>query len=171
LPTYPDAHTTPTTPPQPWVNNSPSSGKWPRNYDAYVAKVDHRFNDSWNMYVRYNQGTGKLIFPHEFDGVASPGRNNVDRPHQGFAVGNTFVINPKTTMDIRRGYSWGKEQGRPWSEDFDRSSLGFSPSFVNSVQSTAFPRVSASGFVNLANSPYVEQPGYTWTFQPSASLV
>lgn len=168
---YPDANTTPPNSSQPWVNNFTFSGKWPRNYDAYVGKVDHRFNDSWNMYVRYNQGTGKLIFPHEFDGIASPGRNNVDRPHQGLAVGNTFVINPKTTMDIRLGYSWGKEQGRPFSEGFDLASLGFSQGFANSVQSTAFPRISASGFINLATSPYIEQPGYTWALQPSASLV
>ncbi len=168
---YPDANTTPPNPDQPWVNNFTFSGKWPRNYDSYVAKVNHQFNSSWNMFLRYNQGTGQLIFPHEFDGIASPGRNVVDRPHQGFSMGNTFVINPSTTMDIRLGYSWGKEQRRPWSEGFDLSSLGFSPNFVNDVQSAAFPRVSASGFINLANSEYLEQPGYTWSLQPSASLV
>jgi hypothetical protein len=168
---YPEANTPPPNAAQPWVNNFTFSDKWPRNYDAYVGKVDHQFSPEWNMFVRFNRGTGTLIFPHEFDGIASPGRNVVDRPHFGLSVGNTILINPRTTVDVRLGYSWGRERNRPWSEGFDLASLGFNPSFVNMAQSPAFPGVTASGFINLANSGFVEQPGYTWTLQPSVSMM
>ena len=168
---FPDQNTAPPNAAQPWVNNFTFSDKWPRNYDAYIAKGDHQFSDNWTMFARVNRGTGTLIFPHQFDGIASPGRNVVDRPHFGASVGNTLLISPRTTVDVRLGYVWGKEQQLPFSDGFDLTSLGFSQQFAGMVQRAAFPQMSFPGFQGLSTTSWQNNPGNTWTLQPSVSMM
>ena len=154
---------------QPWVQNYGFSGKWPRNYDMFVTKIDHRFNDAWNTFFRMNKGNGLLIFPYDFAGIASQGRNIVNRPHLGFSWGNTFVVNPRTTFDVRLGYAFGKEDNAPFSSGFDLASLGFSPQYIGLVQDKAFPSIGVSGFSGLANSPRIADVGRTWVLQTNIS--
>ncbi|MBI1354436.1 MAG: hypothetical protein GC160_08820 [Acidobacteria bacterium] len=168
---FPDQNTAPADPTQPWVNNFTFSDKWPRNYDAFIGKGDHKFSDNWNMFVRVNRGTGTLIFPHQFDGIASPGRNVVDRPHFGASIGNTILLNPRTTFDVRLGYTWGTENRLPYSDGFDLTSLGFSQQFAGMVQRAAFPQMSFSGFQGLSTTDWQSNPGNTWTLQPSVSMM
>jgi hypothetical protein len=164
---WPLPNTPSTTPGRPFVNNYTFSGKWPRDYDMFVLKVDHQFSINNHMFVRMNKGEGRLVFPHRFDGIATAGRNNVKRPNLGFAVSDTHLLNPRTTLDIRIGYARGIENNRPWSDGFDVSSLGFSSQYVNLLQSKAFPRIGITDFETLADSPYIQDPGDTWSLQPA----
>jgi hypothetical protein len=167
---FPEPNTPSTSASQPWVGNFTFSFKWPRNFDMYAAKVDHIFSDKWSTFFRTNFGDALLVFPHQFDGIATPGRNVVNRPHRGFSWGNNFLLSPRTTVDLRVGYAYGKEQNRPWSDGFDLTSIGFSPQFQNLVQSQAFPTINVAGFQGLAGSTYVESPGHTWTLQSNVTL-
>jgi hypothetical protein len=150
---------------QPWIQNYGFSGKWPRNYDMFVAKFDHRFSDAWSTFFRINKGNGLLNFPFDFDGIASQGRNVVNRPALGASWGNTFLINPSTTFDVRLGYTYGKEDNVPWSSGFDPASLGFPAQYVNLVQGRAFPTIGVTGFTGLANSGLIQDVGRTWVVQ------
>ena len=150
---------------QPWVQNYGFSGKWPRNYDMFVTKVDHRFSDKWNTFVRFNKGKGLLIFPNDFDGIATQGRNIVNRPNIGFSWGNTVLLSSHTTFDLRLGYARGKEDNAPWSGGFDLASLGFSPQYIALTQGSAFPTVGVTGFTGLANSPLIADVGHTYVMQ------
>ncbi len=154
---------------QPWVNNFNFSGKWPRDYNMFAVKIDHQFTQSYTTFFRLNYGTAGLIFPHQFDGIATDGRNVVSRPHFGASWGNTFLLSPRRTLDVRIGYARAKEDNRPWSNGFDLNSLGFPASYVNGVQNAAFPNIRVNGFMNLAGSGYILDPGYTYTLQPSLS--
>jgi hypothetical protein len=163
---YPTANRTASTA-QPWVNNFNFAGKWPRNYNMFVAKVDHQFNQNYNTFFRVNYGTALLIFPFQFDGIATDGRNVVNRPHFGLSWGNTFLLSPRRTLDIRVGYARAKEDNKPYSDGFDLASLGLPQSYINGVQNQAFPNIRVNGFMNLAGSGLVVDPGYTYTLQPS----
>ncbi|MSV29058.1 MAG: TonB-dependent receptor [Bryobacterales bacterium] len=150
-----------------YVQNYAFSTKWPRDYEAMVVKIDQQFSSKNQMFVRVNRGEGRLVFPFDFEGIATSGRNNVKRPHLGIAISDTTTISPRTTLDIRLGYSRGIENNRPWSDGFDPVSLGFPSSFSNLIQSRAFPNISVSDFQPLANSPYIFDPGDTWSLQPA----
>ncbi len=154
---------------QPWVQNYGFSGKWPRNYDMFVAKIDHRFSNAWNTFFRMNKGNGLLVFPNDFNGIATQGRNVVNRPNLGFSWGNTFLVNPSTTFDVRLGYAFGKEDNVPWSDGFDLASLGFSPQFIRLTQRAAFPTIGVTGFTGLANSPLIADVGRTYVLQTNVS--
>jgi len=154
---------------QPWVQNYGFSGKWPRNYDMFVTKIDHRFSNAWNTFFRLNKGNGLLVFPNDFNGVATQGRNVVNRPNIGASWGNTFLLNTSTTFDVRLGYARGKEDNVPWSNGFDLASLGFSPQFIGLTQSAAFPTIGVTGFNGLANSPLIADVGHTYVLQTNVS--
>jgi len=166
---YPTPNLAPSNPAQPWVRNFGFSGKWPRNYNMFVGKADHQFSTSWNTFFRLNYGTALLVFPHEFDGIATPGRNYVQRPHFGIAVGNTVLLSSRTTFDLRLGFVRAKEDNRPWSAGFDLQSLGFPAQYLNLVQERAFPTIGVAGFQGLAGSPLIRDPGYTYTIQANLS--
>ncbi|MBI3683513.1 MAG: TonB-dependent receptor [Acidobacteria bacterium] len=152
---------------RPYVQNYAFSAKWPRDYDSIVLKIDHQFSTRNQMFVRFNKGEGRLVFPFSFEGIATAGRNNVKRPHIGLAISDTVLLNPRTTLDIRLGYARGIENNRPWSDGFDPAQLGFPQSYLNLIQSRAFPTISVSEIEGLANSPYIYDPGDTWSLQPA----
>lgn len=166
---FPTANRTPPITAQPWANNFSFGGKWPRNYNMTVVKFDHKFSDRFTTFVRVNYGTALLIFPFQFDGLASDGRNVVNRPNFGVSWGSTFLLSPRRTLDIRLGYARAKEDNKPWSAGFDLASVGFPSSFVSTLQSPSFPLMRVNGFMNLAGSGLVNDPGYTYTLQPSVS--
>ena len=151
----------------PFVQNYGMSAKWPRDYESLVFKFDQQFSSNNQMFVRVNKGEGRLVFPFEWDGIATSGRNNVRRPHLGIAVSDTMILSPRTTVDIRLGYARGIEDNKPWSEGFDPSSLGFAGNFNNLIQGRAFPNIAVADFQQLANSPLIYDPGDTWSLQPA----
>lgn len=167
---YPVPNNTGPNPATPWVQNFVYSSKWPRNYNMFVMKLDHQLTSKNQFFMRLNNGTAELIYPHQFDGIATPGRDINDRPHFGVGLSDTYTINPSTILDVRLGFAGGKERFRPWSNGFDLSSLNFPASFQNLVQSRAFPTVSVSGFQGLSGSRYFEDPSGTSSLQSSVSL-
>lgn len=167
----PDANRPSTSATQPWVQNFVFGYKWPRNFDMYAFKFDHVFSEKHTTFLRLNFGDGFFNFPYQFDGIATPGRNVVNRPHSGFAWGNSILISPSTTVDVRVGYASGVERNRPWSDGFDLASVGFSPEFVRQVQSAAVPNINIAGFQAMATSGYVENVGRTWSAQSNISQI
>lgn len=166
---WPQANVTGPDPNRPFVQNYAFSAKWPRDYDAVVVKIDQHFGANNHMFVRVNQGEGRLVFPHRFDGVATGGANRVKRPHFGIAVSDTMTLSPRMTLDLRLGYARGIENNRPFSDGFDPVSLGFPSSYRNLIQSRAFPTIAVADFEGLAGSPFIFDPGDTWSFQPAAT--
>ena len=167
---WPEPNNPNVNPATPWVQNFVQGSKWPQTRDAYVMKFDHQFSSNHLMFARLNIGDAYFNFNYDFDGIATPGRNVVNRPNKGIAINDTFLLSPQTTIDTRVGYAFGKEQQRPYSNGFDLVSLGFPAAFANSVQAAAIPTIRVSGFQGLAGSGYKEQPGYTYSFQSSVSM-
>ncbi|MFB3826888.1 MAG: TonB-dependent receptor domain-containing protein [Bryobacteraceae bacterium] len=154
---------------QPWVQNWVFSAKWPRDYNNSVLKLDQH-TPRHQRFLRLNYGTARLILAHQFDGIATPGRNVIRRPNSGVAVNDTVTLDARTIIDLRAGYTGGRERNRPWSDGFNPASLGLPASYSRMVQSPAFPTITVTNFQSLAGSPLVEQPGHTWTIQPSVSV-
>jgi hypothetical protein len=172
---WPKANFPSPRPQTPWVQNFLYSYKWPRDYEAITLKVDHSFSSKNQMFVRMNRGEGRLVFPRSHDGVAAGsapggGGNRVKRPHVGVALNDNHLISPRTTLDVRLGYSRGIENNRPFSDGFDPISLGFPASYRSLIQSNAFPTINVTDFNSLAGSPFIFDVGDTWSLQPSVSL-
>jgi hypothetical protein len=155
----------------PWINDYVQGSKWPTIDNVWVMKFDQKVGDKHQIYVRANHGTGFFNFNYDFPGIATPGRNVVHRPNAGIAVDDTYLISPRTVLDTRLGYTYGKEEQQPYSANFDLASLGFPQAFVNSTQFKNFPAVSVSGFETLEGGVgWKEQPGYNYSLQSNLSM-
>ncbi|MBM3738306.1 MAG: TonB-dependent receptor [Acidobacteria bacterium] len=166
---YPEPTRTGPNAAAPWVQNFGFSGKWPRNYNMLVVKTDHYFTEKHHTFVRVNYGTAKLVYPHQFDGVATAGRDVNLRPHSGIGLNETYMISPRTTLDVRLGWAGGVERFFPWSDGFDVTKLGFSQNYKNLLQRSVFPTVAVNGFASLSGSRFQEEPGHTYSSQGSLS--
>jgi hypothetical protein len=166
---YPEPNNVGPNPAAPWVENHVFSSKWPRDYNMLVVKSDHHLGPRHQTFVRLNYGTAKLVYPHFFDGIATPGRDVNLRPHAGIALNETFSINARTTLDARLGWANGVERFIPWSDGFDLGALGFPDSFTRLVQRPSFPIIGVSGFLGLSGSRFQEEPGNTYSLQSSVS--
>jgi hypothetical protein len=166
---YPEPNRTGPNPAAPWVQNFGYSSKWPRDYNMLVVKSDQHLSPRHHTFARVNYGTAKLVYPHQFDGIATAGRDVNLRPHAGIAVNETFTINSSTTLDARIGWANGVERFIPWSDGFDLSKLGFPASYIGLVQRSVFPTVSVNGFASLSGSRFQEEPGHTYSLQSSVS--
>lgn len=167
---WPEPNRVNPNPATPWVQNFVQGSKWPQSRDAWVLKLDHQLTAKNHTFFRINSGDAFFNFNYAFDGLATTGRNVVNRPNFGIAVNDTYLITPSTILDVRVGYAYGKEQQRPYSYGFDLGSLGFSPSFISSTQFQNFPGITVSGFQSLAGVGYKEQPGYNYSLQSSLSM-
>ncbi|MCC6344644.1 MAG: TonB-dependent receptor [Bryobacterales bacterium] len=167
---YPASNSVGPNPSTPWVQNFVFSAKWPRNYNMLVTKFDHQLSSRHQTFARLNYGTARLVYPFQFNGIATPGGNINNRPHFGIGVGDTFSISPDKVWDFRLGYTRGIERFRPFSDGFKLSDLGFPASLQSLAQSPAFPTVSVTGFQGLAGSYYKEDPSDTWSLQSSISM-
>ena len=168
---FPEPNTPSASASQPWVQNFTYNYKWPRNFDMYAFKFDHLFSPKYSTFFRLNTGEGFFNFPFQFNGIGTPGRNVVTRPHRGFAWGNSIIVSPQSSIDVRVGYARGTERNRPWSDGFDLTSIGFSPDYARLVQSAAVPTIGIAGFQGLAGSGYIENVGHTWSMQTAFSHV
>jgi hypothetical protein len=154
----------------PWVNNYVQSSKWPQTRDVWVLKFDHKLTEKHQTFVRLNKGDAFFNFNYDFPGIATPGRNVVNRPNKGIAIDDTYLISSSTVLDTRIGYAYGKEQQRPFSYGFDIGTLNFPQSFVNSTQFPQFPTVNVTGFQTLVGGVgYKDQPGYNYSLQSNLS--
>jgi hypothetical protein len=166
---YPEPNRTGPNPAAPWVQNFGYSSKWPRDYNMLVVKSDQYLSPRHHTFVRVNYGTAKLVYPHQFDGIATAGRDVNLRPHAGVAVNETFTINSSTTFDARVGWAHGVERFIPWSDGFDLRELGFPAPYTSLVQRSVFPTVAVNGFASLSGSRFQEEPGHTYSLQSSVS--
>jgi hypothetical protein len=166
---YPHPNVTGPQPASPWVQTWVYSGKWPRDYDAFVTKLDHT-SARHQSFLRVNTGSAHMTYPNQFDGIATPGANLIDRPHFGVAASDTYSFNVHTILDVRLGYTGGHEEDLPWSNGFDPTTLGLPASYAAMVQSKAFPTINVANFQGLAGSPSIDQAGHTWSLQSSLSL-
>jgi len=153
----------------PWVQDWVFSAKWPRGHNAFVTKLDHQTTHH-QSFLRVNVGDAEMVYPFQFNGIATPAGNKIYRPNFGVALNDTYSKSAHTIFDLRLGYTGGRETERPWSQGFDLTQLGLPASYANMVQSTAFPTITVSNFQALSGSPYIEQPGHTWSLQSSVSM-
>ncbi len=160
----------PTNPATPWSQNFVQGSKWPQNRDAWVMKFDHQLTAKHQTFVRANHSNAFFNFNYAFDGLATNGRNVVQRPATGVSVNDTYMLGPRTTLDTRVGYAFGKEQQRPYSFGFDMASLGFPQQYLSLVQYPSFPAINVSGLVSLSGVGYKDQPGYTYSLLSSVSM-
>jgi hypothetical protein len=84
--------------------------KWTPRSQAYNdkgdVKIDHRFNDKWNAFVRLSQRKVNNYEPPSFPGASAKGGNaHVRTLNQHLAIAANYVMDPRTLFEFRMGVS------------------------------------------------------------------
>jgi hypothetical protein len=135
----------------------------------YTGKVDHRFNDSvsltgFYLYNLTNEPCANVLYP----GLNDPNRF-IDRADyilkrrvNVLALNNTWLPGNNTVLTLRYGWTRFIDDDT-LSIDFDPASLGFSSSFLNTIQVDKFPRVSINDYYAFGAIDPTNRNWYSWS--------
>jgi hypothetical protein len=120
---------------------------------SLATRGDHQIAPSHNLFLRF--GWNHRTDPSDpFYGEASRPAGNPTDGQDIFARGNiaagagyTWIISPRTIMDVRAGFTRYFDGEFMFGEGFDIATLGFPASFTRSVVFANFPRFEMSGDV------------------------
>lgn len=136
-----------------------ASAQLPDRAFQLTAKVDENFTEWWHSSFTYLRYFSLEPGNTWFNSPSTPDQWRLQRRVDASAVNNIFTINPTTVVAIRYGFNRFPNYTYQASQGFNVGSLGFSPSFVNSIPSPTFPDVSMSSMYSMgvqdSNSYYV----------------
>src|SRR5262245_8437888 len=115
------------------------------NSDNFVAKLDHRFNDRFNLSGRYVFGDGSQTFPlTSGNGSPLPAYQTVVPTRiQLFGLNLTQVLSERLLNETRLGYNRFVQTFTPLDADFDPSGIGLVTGALS------LPTITIPGFVSL----------------------
>jgi hypothetical protein len=138
-----------------------ASATLPCRANEMTGKIDENFTSWWRAsvsYLRYySLEPGNNWFPQ----LSSPAGSELQRRVDSTQINNLFTINPTTVLAIRYGFNRFPNYSYDKSQGYNLSSLGFNPSFANSIPSalSQFPYISMTNLSVLGvsdnNSYYV----------------
>jgi outer membrane receptor protein involved in Fe transport len=107
-------------------NNLTATTLFDNRVDSLIAKIDHRFNASDLLTVRYFFGDSDQSFPLALVGGGGlPGYNTVTPTNvQLLSASLTKLVTPKVLVELRGGFNRFKETFGPEDSSFDPSSVG-----------------------------------------------
>jgi Carboxypeptidase regulatory-like domain len=145
-------------------NNFVTDPNKTQNSTTLDGRVDHKFNNNNNMYVRYTHNNvvtnNPAQLPNVVNGlIAGGGRWNfsgaaTDKADQ-FAINYTHVFNPNTLMQLRAAYTRINNLSLPLNAGTNGDSkVGWAGSSLNSQASGLTP-IGINGFPDLGDGAYV----------------
>ena len=126
------------------AQNNPLAFTDPVFDDGYAFKIDHKFSEKHQIFVRYSwrhffvEGQGELK-------NASTGRA-VNRYTPGLAFDDTLTLNPSTVLNVRYGFSRYRQITQADSFGVDLTSLGFAAAMARAINRPAIPSLTVSGY-------------------------
>jgi hypothetical protein len=158
------------------LSNNGSSRKFTDFFPEYLGRGDYNLSDVTKIFVRYSQSnlseargfhysTNTAIDPAETSTNAPFTRNSKSATAQ-----LTHTFNPTTLFEFRAGiFYFISNSGSLAGQNYDLSSLGFSPTFVAEA-AKFFPKFNWSNYEGAGSNPYGVSPAsQVDSFQPSLS--
>jgi hypothetical protein len=158
----------------PWQNNHADTVNYGCTYGMWTWKFDQSISDKQQVFLRLNIGSGWLESPvlADFNGTARSSGIEDTRNNRGFAIGDTYVFSPRIALDLRVGFSRGANLEVPYSKGFNVASLGFPPSFTNTLsQGDGFPPTSfTDGMAPMGYASHFQNWSDLWSTSDALSI-
>ncbi len=146
-------------------NNYVVTGAQTNNNWQIDSRVDHRWNQNWQTFVRFSHLQSTYIpfadYPinaagQATGGIASLGYNGPSVGSEyNFAYDNVFTLSPTLIFDIRYGFNRSTTVRTPLGGPFNVTGVGL-PAALNSTNYQAFPNFNLSnGFSSFGSQGFV----------------
>jgi hypothetical protein len=140
----------------------------------YTGKVDHRFSDSvslsgFYLYNKTDEPCANEVVPQgEANAFVDSSDYVLKRRVHILAVNNTWLPSSSTVLTFRAGWTRFRDDDTT-SVDFDPAQLGFSSTFLDSLQVDKFPRVNITDYYTLGAIDPADRNLYSWSANATAS--
>jgi trimeric autotransporter adhesin len=120
----------------------------------YTAKIDEDFMPWWHASLSYLRYYSLEPGDTWFNSPSTEAGWRLQRRVDTTQLNNIFSINPTTVLAVRYGFNRFPNYDYNSSQGFNIGSLGFSPSFANSISPALaeFPYVSMTSFYTLGDT-------------------
>jgi hypothetical protein len=129
-----------------WGDSSPD------NYDSFVTRFDHNFNERQRLFVRISASRRPRLGDDDIFRTLATKSRFLNRLSRGGAVDYVNNIGPQTLVNIRYGISRYGNITQYLPRDFQLTSLGFPSSLSGQVVRQQFPRFAISGYETLGRT-------------------
>jgi len=157
------------------VNNFGTSAVQTTNQDTYTAKIDHHFSANHRLSGSYNYMQPSLSFWDPFGNKTTQADSGAEGAERSQAVNldDSWVINPKTILDLRAGFLRFRDERIPASLGTDLTQFGFSKSYNDAVQWRVVPNIHVGGIsdVNASTGSTIYGIQNNYSFAGSLNLV
>ena len=132
----------------------------------YTAKVDHRFTDKvslsgFYLYNKTDEPCSNFWTPGEHNAM-DPNDYLLARRVQMLALNNTWIPGNNTVFTLRYGYTRFLDDDT-LSVDYDPTALGFSQSYLNSMQVKKYPIVNVTDYGAQGAIDPTPRNWYSWS--------
>lgn len=133
------------------VNNFRVFDSGGRDYDQYMARIDHSFNERNTINGRFFLQNLDQKRPIVFQNLFNPGDNNQHAPNRNGTISDTHIFSPAVLNEVRFGLNRHINAFEPKYSDDGNAAIGLLglPSPAPSS-----PRVSVTGYSPLGNSSF-----------------
>jgi outer membrane receptor protein involved in Fe transport len=165
------------------TTNYASSPVRPQDATTFDTRVDHSFNQNWNLFGRYSFNDITTVQPTGFPDVGgvNPGGlfafagSNKTRA-QNMQLNLVHTLKPNLLLELRAGYLRTAIQSKTVNDGKNTAtSLGFPCNAISCVnlgdqQTYGLPRIVIQGFQELGDAVFVPLLQFDNTFQYSGGL-
>jgi Carboxypeptidase regulatory-like domain len=139
-------------------NNYTLAGATQNDNDRVDSRVDHVFNNSWRMFVRYSYSSDRGRPFNSFQNAASSsgGDGPTFTRTNSLSIDHSITVSPSFIIGLRYGLNRRHVDRTPLSAGFDLATLGFPSNVVGTAQAAEFPRVDVQGFQSLGQNTFTD---------------
>lgn len=135
------------------TNNSYEPTAENNNYWSQAFRVDQVISERHRMYVSGDASKRDANTAYQFNGAV--GRHVIQR-NQGIGLNDVFVVSPTLVLNTRYSFGHYLQQVLPQEANANLVSLGFSPQFVNQINSqdprgVQLPYLQFGGYASLGS--------------------
>ena len=163
------------------VSNFTISPSKTQYYNTYGARIDHKINESNQVFARFSYNNVQTFTPPNFGTVngvqISGGRYNFDGPAsnvaQQWVVGYTHTFTPSLLVDFRAGYTRINNLSLPlnYGKNVDQTVIGFPAAMTAfSPFANSLTPVSIGPFGDIGDGAYVPLQDIDNTFQYNGTV-
>jgi hypothetical protein len=140
-------------------------------YQSQTIRIDHKYNDSHNAFVRFTH-SGRDNLEKSWTGMVNgiyPTGRTWNRASTAVAYDHVYNITPTTVLNLRGGVSYFTDAFTvPSKGQFDVATLGFSERTLSQFQSLDyFPEIAVADYSSIGRSLDGPLTHTTYVFQPS----
>jgi outer membrane receptor protein involved in Fe transport len=142
------------------ANNYASTNNQSTKSNNYSGRVDHNLSENHRIFGRFSYQRSDQQTAQQWPGPSAPGARTVIDRYYHIVAGDTLILSPTLTFDVKAGFA--RAHANQVSPEFDFTSLGFPASF-NDIAPAKFPIFNISDINSIGNGFLNNQPRNTYT--------